>query len=268
MPGTGASDTVPFMRLAAGLLALMIAASPCEGARLAVPYAQQAAPSTCAATAFAMVARFAGVPAPLTQVVRSVFVGPQGIAWLDLADFGSTVGLETLVVQLNDGPLNRLIDGGRPVIVSVVEGGAKHAIVVVGRDERGYDIMDSARPERRRLTTKELGNTWARGQAILVHALNRAPVNSRWEDLRRQNRRFRAIEWGLRAEAAEVAGGDPLFLYGRALAEDPTIPELYARRAQLHARLGHRSAAEDDLRVAASLREKNPKSERPGPGEW
>jgi hypothetical protein len=241
------------MRLPVVLASLLTLANGARADAVPVPYVQQNAPTTCAAAAFTMAARAAGARVEFVPLLRSVFVGPDGVAWLDLADAGVAFGLETLVIQVDRAGLDALVDSGQAVIVSVVEGGAKHAVVVTGREAGEYRILDSARPGRTRLGFADLDRIWARGQAVVVVGVDRAPRTPRWDDFRRQNRRFRAIEWGIRADAAAARGGDPLALYGRAISEDSTIGPLYAARARLLERRGDLAAAARDRRRAAEL---------------
>lgn len=203
-----------------------------------------------------MVARHHGAPIELQALVRAVPVAADGIAWLDLADALAAHGLEVLVVVLDEQALRATLAADLPVVVSVVDGQAKHALVVTGYDGEGYDVLDPANPHERRLTAIELRRRWARGQAIVT--LPRGAGGSgaaglplaRW---RAQDRHYRALEWGLRAERQPAPEGR-LQLYQRALAADDEIAELHNNAALALVDLDRRERACEHLKRAATLK--------------
>ncbi len=215
-----------------------------------VPYLEQLRGPFCAAAAVAMAARSQGAAVDALGLARQVTVAADGIAWLDLADVLTPLGLETLVVVSDADEVRRTLAAGLPVIVSTREGGAKHAVVLTGYDVDGWDVLDPANASRRRLSRGELDAMWAGRQAVIVRrAAGGGPPLERW---RAQTRRYRALEWGLRAEAQPQPAGR-LALYRRAVAEDATIAELRNNLAIALAGAGLAPEACAELAAAEAL---------------
>jgi hypothetical protein len=233
------------------LLAALLAAPPAHHIEN-VPYFEQLRGPFCAAAAVAMAARSQGAAVEPLGLARQVTVAADGIAWLDLADVLAPLGLETLVVVSDEGEVRQAIAAGLPVVVATREGGAKHAIVVTGYDAGGWDVLDPANATRRRLASGDLAVAWAGRQAVVVRRKAAAASGLPLDRWRAQTRRYRALEWGLRAEAQPEPGAR-LALYQRAVAEDASIAELHNNLAIALANAGRADDACAELAAAARL---------------
>jgi predicted double-glycine peptidase len=234
------------------LLAAALLAAPPAHRIENVPYFEQLRGPFCAAATVAMAARSQGAAVEPLALAREVPVAADGIAWLDLADVLAPLGLETLVVVSDEDELRQAVAAGLPVVVATREGGGKHAVVVTGYDPGGWDVLDPANPSRRRLPRAELPAVWAGRQAVVVRRVSAAPGALPLERWRAQTRRYRALAWGLRAEAQPEPGGR-LALYRRAVAEDPSIAELRNNLAIALAGAGQNAEACAELAAAAKL---------------
>ena len=202
-----------------------------------MPYETQPRGPFCAAATLSMVARHHGLDTTALGLARQVEVHRDGIAWMDLAQVLERRGLEVRVVQMDAPTLRATLAAGLPVVVSLVEGGQKHAVVVVEARGDGFEVLDPAEPGRRALTVDTLSVAWARGQAVVVRRPSR-PQAPRlpWADWRRQDARYRADEWWLRAQRNGLDQPGTRVLVERGLALEPEHPGLNAMLRALRAR--------------------------------
>ncbi|MCA9542456.1 MAG: C39 family peptidase [Myxococcales bacterium] len=232
------------------LLALALLAPPAVAIE-GVPYVEQGRSPWCAAAVMAMLAGHQGAPIALPELVRAVPVEADGISWPALADALAERGLTTFIVVADEAALRATLAAGLPVAVAERVGVAKHAIVVTGYDAAGYAVLDPAAPGRRRLAPDELRANWAGGQMIVV--AQKPPAALPTADWKRQTSRFRALEWGLRAERTGRHDAQTLALYDLAVAEDPNVAELQNNRALTLAALNRREEACAAFARAAAL---------------
>jgi hypothetical protein len=227
--------------------------SPARAQRtLDLPYLAQGPSPWCAAAAVLMVARFFGAQLELVPLVRSVQVAADGIAWLDLADALAPHGFEVLATTAGPDEVRRALDQGQPLVASMKSRGAKHALVVRGWDAQGFVVLDPRDPEQKRIEARDFVARWAGRQIVVVRPRARPAEGLPLERWRAENRRYRAIEWGRRAQRAD-APEHALALARKGLAEDPSLAELQVLVAEQCARLGRQAEALDALRRALAL---------------
>jgi hypothetical protein len=217
-------------------LAFVLWAGAATAAPLPVPYEAQPRGPFCAAATLSMVARAHGLETTALSLAREVEVHRDGIAWMDLAMLLEQRGLEVRVVQMDAPTLRETLAAGLPVVVSLVEGGLKHAVVVVGSRADGFDVLDPAEPARGPLSAAALGAVWARGQAVVVRRPSHAAPRLPWVDWRRQDARYRADEWLLRAKRNGLDQPGTRVLVERGLALEPDHVGLNAILRELPAR--------------------------------
>jgi tetratricopeptide (TPR) repeat protein len=245
----------PHAALLAGLLALLPIVPP------DVPYIAQPAGPYCAAAAVLMAGAPVGLDLPLADLLRAVPVHRDGIAWLDLALVLAPLGFEVLVGRLEAADLDALLAAGVPAVVAVRPAGPggpagpKHAWVVTRRTVEGFAVLDPAAPGTRSVTRAALAKQWLGGETVVVlkrDARRRAGVD--WAALEASTRRYVAAEWARRAVAIGQADVNALALLDRAVAADPTLPELHVARARVLRALGRLPAARAAVATALRLR--------------
>lgn len=182
-----------------------------------------------------MVARYHGLQATSLGLAREVEVHRDGIAWLDLAELLEARGLEVRVVQLDAASLRAVLVEGLPVVISLVEDGVKHAVVVVEASDDAVRVLDPAVPDRVPLKPVALAATWAQGQAVVVRKRGQGSSSLPWDVWQRQDALYRANEWLLRARRNGLDQPGTRVLVERGLAAWPTHPELIALRRALTA---------------------------------
>lgn len=200
----------------------------------------------CAAAAGLMGASRLGPVPDLRSFVRQLPVSKDGIPWLELSDALRPLGLAPRVVELEIDTLTPILKADIPVILAVRRGAGRHAVLADGVGPKGIRVRDPALPTPIWWSLDQVMERWAPRQAVVLpKAGTRKPA---WDAA---DRRYRALEWALRAE--RVTGADMLALYDKAVAVDPSIAPIRYNRAQVRAQLGQRAAACADLNAARAL---------------
>ena len=211
---------------------------------------QGRAPFCAAAAGLMGASRLGPVPA-LRAFVRTLPVSADGIAWLELADGLRAFGVDPYVVQLTSPDLRRLIQQDIPVIVAVTQGGLRHAVLVDGVDAAGVWVRDPALPAPVHWTHAVLKARWSASQAVVLPAKGGAhPRLGAWQAM---DRRYRALEWALRAERHPTPSAEMRALYDMAVAADPAIAAIRYNRGRVRAALGEAAGACADFTRAMAL---------------
>ena len=220
---------------------------------IAVPYIAQPAGPYCAVAAVAMVGRAAGLTLDFGTLVREVPVHRDGVSWLDLHLALERRGAGLLVGRANHDEVAALLATGHPVVVAVRSGAqAKHVWVVTAQTPTGYDVLDPADATRRTVTRAGLDAVWLAGEVVVL--AGGVSQKRPWPALQASTRRYFAAEWARRAVANGTLDTHPLALLDRAVAADPTLPELLVGRARVLQALGRTDAARDAVATALRLR--------------
>lgn len=103
----------------------------------------------CLPTAAAVLATHQGYPVTPNELIRDVFVGPDGVAWTDLVLALDAHGIPASVVYPSVAALHELVAMG-PVVVAQAVGDTGHAIVLErwDPDHGTWWVMDPANPGR------------------------------------------------------------------------------------------------------------------------
>lgn len=194
-------------------------------------------------------ARLGPVP-ELTSFVRTLPVSANGIAFLELSDALKTLGLAPRVVQLKMTELTALIRQDVPAILAIKTGAQRHAVLAFGADPTGFLIADPALPTPVHWTHAQLTHAWSAQQAVLLPKAG-SPIAAahRWMAA---DRRYRALEWALRAERLATPNADMLALYDRAVAADPQIAPIRFNRGRLRQTLGLNPCADFNAAMRAA----------------
>ncbi|MGK0358682.1 MAG: hypothetical protein ACI9U2_000975, partial [Bradymonadia bacterium] len=181
-----------------------------------IQHVQQGRAPFCAAAAGLMGASRLGPVPDLRAFVRTLPVSAEGIPWLELSDALRGLGIDAHVIESNMGELRRLIRRDIPVIIAVSHGARRHAVLVAGIDAAGFWVRDPAVPTPVHWTPEALQARWSANQAVVLPALGTAhPRKAVWQAM---DRRYRALEWALRAEKHPTPSADMLALYDQAVA--------------------------------------------------
>lgn len=243
------------MSLAAPLFALWAAllTGPSTGVthRIAgIRQIQQGRAPFCAAAAALMGASRLGPVPSLKAFVRRLPVSADGIPWLELSDALRDLGVEAFVIEPRAGELPALIRADIPVIIPVKHGARRHAVLVEGVDATGFWVRDPARPSPARWPRAALKARWSARQAVVLPALGaKHPRAAVWLKM---DRRYRALEWALRAEQHPAPNPQMLALYDLAVDADPSIAAIRFNRGRVRAALGQAEGACADFTKAAS----------------
>lgn len=211
-----------------------------------IPQIRQGRAPWCAAAAGLMGAARLGPVPDLPAFVRTLPVSRDGIPWLELSDALAGLGLAPRVVELEIDTLTPILRADVPVILAVRQGPRRHAVLADGVGPQGIRIRDPALPGPIWWSFDEVMQRWAPRQAVVLPKVGaRDPA---WDAA---DRRYRALEWALRAE--QVTGADTLALYDKAVAADPQIAPIRFNRGQVRAQLGLKAEACADLSAARAL---------------
>lgn len=240
------------------LLALAWLCGSAAAAPLSMPYVPQPTAVTCLPAAAAMSLAAQGLPISVDGLARSLPVHADGISALDLQDAITALGGHAWLARGDRALLHRLLAAGAPPVL-LVSGGQKHAIVVHGQEEGSWAVRDPSRPALTHLTDEELEALWApTGYQVLVVFVRSWTDEALPREVRRsleaQSRRFRAVEWMLRARSHGAPTDQAMSLYDRALAEDDALPELHTDVGIAWCRRGDLERARAHLQRAADLR--------------
>lgn len=220
------------MRIAALLILGLLAPHQIQS----ITHIQQGRAPFCAAAAGLMAASRLGPVPDLKAFVRTLPVSADGIPFLELSDALVPLGLAPRVVQLDPPTLRALIQQDVPVILAVQAGPRRHAVLAFGVDAQGIDIADPALPTPVRWSMQTLVARWSARQAVILP--KRGGIVARDPRWRAADRRYRALEWALRAERVSTPGPDMLALYDAAVAADPGIAPIRFNRGMLRQSLG------------------------------
>lgn len=206
-----------------------------------IQHVEQGRAPFCAAAAGLMGASRLGPVPDLRAFVRTLPVSAAGIPWLELSDALRGLGVDAYVIESNAGELRRLIRRDIPVIIAVSHGTRRHAVLVAGIDAMGFWVRDPAVPAPVHWTPEILQARWSGSQAVVLPAIGAPHARRRaWQAM---DRRYRALEWALRAEKHPTANADMLALYDRAVAADPGIAPILYNRGRVRAALGQTAGA-------------------------
>ena len=216
-----------------------------------IQHVRQGRAPFCAAAAGLMGASRLGRIPDLKAFVRTLPVSAQGIPWLELSDALRTLGVDAYVIEPHTGELKTLIRRDIPVIIPVTQGTRRHAVLVDGIDATGFWIRDPAVPAPLHWTHETLQARWSANQAVVLPALGAShPRTAAWQAM---DRRYRALEWALRAEKHATPNADMLALYDQAVAADPGIAAILYNRGRVRAALGQAVGACLDFTKARAL---------------
>lgn len=246
------------IRTALAAACLLAFTAEAAAAPLPLPFVPQPTAVTCLPAAAVMSLAAQGLPLSVDDLSRSLPVHADGVSALDLQDAIGARGGHAWLARGDRALLDALLAAGVPPVL-LVSGGQKHAIVVHGHEGDSWAVRDPSRPPLTRLTDAELEALWgATGHQVLVVFVRswtpQTMPDDRRRDLQAQNRRFRAVEWLLRAREHGAPNDQAMALYARALAEDDASPEVHADLGVAWCRRGDTERARLHLKRALALR--------------
>jgi len=128
----------------------------------AVPVLEQVGVG-CIPYSAAAVAQYHGIALDPLELLRSLPVGPRGVAWTDVVAELRRRGIEARMIEVDVAELRAYLRAGRPLVIAQSRGVAgDHALVAIAYDPATarYAVMDPAEPALRSLDGSELEAAW------------------------------------------------------------------------------------------------------------
>lgn len=239
------------MLLALWATALLSLPGPSPHRIAGIEHVPQGRAPFCAAAAGLMGASRLGPIPDLKAFVRTLPVSASGIPWLELSDALRTLGVDAYVIRPQASELSVLIRQDVPVIIPISQGDRRHAVLVEGVDATGFWVRDPAMPAAVHWTHATMRARWSADQAVVLPSLRQAhPRKAVWQAM---DRRYRALEWALRAEKHPQPSAEMLALYDEAVAADAAIAPILYNRGRVRAALGQAAGACADFTKARAL---------------